>query len=81
MSSSQEAGFDVLDEVFEDFGPVDVDAFIDSQFARALGVEEEISCSIPLVKAEDDHESKKVSEREHGGAIAMAATLKSFDFT
>ena len=79
MLSSQEAGFDVLDEVFENFGPVDVDAFIDSQFARELGVEEEISFSIPLFKAED--ESKKVSEREHGGAIAMAATLNSFDFT
>lgn len=79
MSSSQEAGFNALDDRFERFGPVefdDVDAFIDSQFDRALGGEEEIFCSIP----EDD--SKKVIEREDGGAIAMAAcTLKSFEFT
>lgn len=79
MSSSQEVGFNALDDVFaEKFGPLefaDVDAFIDSQFDRALGGEEEIFCSIP----EDD--SKKVIEREDGGAIAMPATLRSLHFT
>lgn len=82
MSSSQEAGFDVLDEVFENFGPVhvDVDAFIDSEFDRALGGEEEIFCSIPLVKAEDD--SKLVFEREDKSRIAVEAAFQnSFEFT
>ena len=75
MSSSQEAGFHVLDEVFENFGPVDVDSFIDSEFDRALG-----GCSIPLVKAEDD--SKLVFEREDKRRIALEAAFKnSFDFT
>ena len=77
MSSSQEVGFDA-DDVFEKFGPLefyDVDAFIDSQFDRALGGEEETFCSIP----EDD--STKVIEREDGGAIAMPATLRSLHFT
>lgn len=78
MSSSQEVGFDALDDVFEKFGPVecdDVDAFIDSQFDRALGGEEEIFWSIP------EEDSKKVIEREDGGAIAMPATLRSLHFT
>ena len=43
--SAHEAGFEsddqALDEVFEQFGPVDVDAFIDSQFNFALGGEED----------------------------------------
>ena len=44
--SAHEPGFQsddpALDEVFEHFGPVDVDAFIDSQFNYALGGEEEL---------------------------------------
>ena len=72
MSSSQEAGFDVLDEVFEHFRPVDVDAFIDSQFARALGVEEEISCSIPLVKGEGCYASSKTTTQELQAKDAQA---------
>lgn len=82
MSSSQEAGFDVLDEVFENFGPVhvNVDACIDSEFDRALGGEEEIFCSIPLVKAEDD--SKLVFEREDKSRIAVEVAFQnSFEFT
>ena len=43
--SAHEAGFEsddqALDEVFEQFGSVDVDAFIDSQFKFALGGEED----------------------------------------
>lgn len=86
MTSLQEAGFgasESLDEVFENFGPVDfvdVDAFIDSQFDRALGSEEEIFHSNPHLKTEDE-DSKIAVEREDGSGSAMAATLKSFDFT
>lgn len=83
MTSSQETGFGAA--VFENFGPVDfvdVDAFIDSQFDRALGSEEEIFHSNPHLKTEDE-DSKIAVEREDGSEsdIAMAATLKSFDFT
>lgn len=86
MTSLQEAGFgasESLDEVFENFGPVDfvdVDAFIDSQFDRALGSEEEIFHSNPHLKTEDE-DSKIAVEREDGSGSAMAASLKSFDFT
>ena len=86
MTSSQEAGFgasESLDEVFENFGPldfVDVDAFIDSQFDRALGSEEETFHSNPHLKTEDE-DSKIAVEREGGSGSPMAATLKSFDFT
>ena len=56
MSSSQEGGLDVLDEVFENFGPVDVDAF----------------CSIALVKAEDDRKLVFEREDESTIAVEAA---------
>lgn len=64
----------VLDDVFENYGPIDVDAFIDSQFENALRGEEQMYC---LNHGETQHIGSKGEDNMEDGC---SSTLQSFAY-
>lgn len=80
MATANEAGFDSdnaeLDEVFERYGPLDVEAFIDAQFKHALGDEGSI-CSSNHGEAQTVRRKMEVVD----GPAQTAATLHPVDFS
>ena len=64
----------VLDDVFENYGPIDVDAFIDSQFENALRGEEEMYC---LKHGESQPIGSKGEDNMEDGCLS---TFQSFAY-
>jgi len=80
MSNSSEAGFDTdspaLDDVFELYGPVDVEAFIEAQFKDALRGEEDMY-SVNHGETPTVRSKMEVVD----GPAPTPATLHSFEFS